>query len=603
MKINVSGFFCGDKRLCLNGLCVVGKEVLVFRENNVLKHFSRLGIERMGDVLVFAVCRLAARHGDGITVVTFKYFYVVNNKTFVNRNGYDCFEFSDRIADFTNSYIIDLHIGSPCVSSYVFIILSLFSYLCKRFFRNFIKFFSKKYHLRHEKNDFFIKYGMPFLSNRLFGGVYFIGIGGVSMSALANLLADAGVPVRGCDARESFFVRKLRARGIPVTVGEVPEAAISEPVIVYTEAVDRHTTLLEQAQKEGKEVLTRAMLLGEIAQAYPHVLSVAGCHGKTSATAMLAHIFSAAGMPFTCHIGGEDTAFGNYFSTGREYFLTEACEFRRSFLSLKSEIAVVLNTDLDHTDCYASAEDILNAYTRFAAAAQQVVVNAEDANAVRIPHALSFGVHTGDIRATRICANGEQYCFTVSEKGIPVTRIRLRVLGRVQMQNALAAYAAARLAGIPARTIAEGLEDFRGVKRRFEYAGTLNHIPVICDYAHHPAEMRAAIATAEGICRGTVRVVFQPHTYTRTRDLMADFVSVLRRAESPVVYRTYAARETFFWEGSAPALVSRVPEAVYVQSPHDLRRRLLETAQKDDLILVLGAGDIDEIVRGLLDKS
>ena len=420
------------------------------------------------------------------------------------------------------------------------------------------------------------------------------------MSALALLLTAHGVPVRGCDSRESFFLQKLRDAGIGVSIGE--DVSIREPIVVYTEAVDLHAPLLEKARREGRVILSRAALLGEIAQAYPQVLSVAGCHGKTSATAMLAHIFSAANLPFTCHIGGEDARFGNYHSTGEDYFLTEACEFRRSFLSLHSGIAVILNTDLDHTDCYADARDLLQAYTAFAGAADKVVVNAEDENAARISHALSFGVRMGDIHAARICPDGERYAFTVCEGNIPVTRIRLNVLGRVQMQNALAAYAAARLAGVTSRAIAAGLEQFYGVKRRFEWAGTMGGIPVICDYAHHPAEIAAAIETAEKLCRGTVRVLFQPHTYTRTRDLMADFVSVLRRVESPVIYRTYAAREKFFWEGSAPALVSRIPEAVYAQSPQEAKRRLLENSEPDDLILVLGAGDIDEIVRSLLDN-
>ena len=430
-------------------------------------------------------------------------------------------------------------------------------------------------------------------------GVYFIGIGGVSMSALARLLTDRGIPVRGCDARENERVRALRGMNIPVEVGETGE--IWEETIVHTEAADVHAVLLERERRRGKRILTRAQLLGEIAQTFPHVLSVAGCHGKTSATAMLAHIFFGAGKAATCHIGGDDLAFGNYHATGREYFLTEACEFRRSFLTLRSEVAVVLNTDLDHTDCYKSAEELYEAYAGFAAKARSAVVNADDEHASRLPHALSYGRYAGDVRAARLAAEGERYAFTVCERGIPVVRVRLNVVGEVHVGNALAAYCAARLAGLSPQEIAGGLETFRGVKRRFEKIGTFSGIPVVCDYAHHPAEIGAAIATAERLCRGTVRVVFQPHTYTRTRDLMDGFVRVLKRVESPIVYKTYAAREAFCFEGSAPALVSRIPEAEYVQTPSDLGRRLQEKLQKDDLILILGAGDIDEIARSLTD--
>ena len=431
------------------------------------------------------------------------------------------------------------------------------------------------------------------------GGIYFVGIGGVSMSALARLLSDRGVSVRGCDARESYFVRELRMCGIGVTVGT--EDTIKENVVVYTEAVDIHSAMLERLRAEGKTLLTRAQLLGMIAREYPHVLSVGGCHGKTSATSMLAHIFFVAGMAATCHIGGEDLEFGNYRSTGNEYFLTEACEFRRSFLSLRSDIAVILNTDLDHTDCYHSAQELLDAYRSFAASARCVVVNADDENAVKIPHTLSFGLYAGDVRATRLHAEGEKYTFTICDRGLPVARVSLNVPGKVQVQGALAAYCAAKLSGLSAQSIAAGLQSFHGVRRRFERIGTFAGVPVISDYAHHPAEIAAALETAEGLCKGTVRLVFQPHTYTRTRDLMADFVSVLKRAENPIIYKTYAARERFFFEGSAPALVSRIPEAQYVQTPPDLRRRLTDELEEGDLVLVLGAGDIDDIIRGLLD--
>ena len=438
-----------------------------------------------------------------------------------------------------------------------------------------------------------------FLKDAL-GGVYFVGIGGVSMSALAQILHDHAIKVRGCDARESEFTRKLRALGIPVVIGT---EEIEQDVVVYTEAVDRHAAMLERAAQAGKRLYSRAEFLGKLAEEYPHVLSVAGCHGKTSATAMLAHVLFCARLSCTCHIGGEDTAFGNYKSTGGEYFVTEACEFKRSFLALRSEIAVILNTDLDHTDCYKSREELLETYRRFAEQARLVVVNADDNEAQKIPHALSFGLYAGDVRAERLCPDQERYSFMISERGMHVVRVSLQTVGKIQIYNALAAYCAARLCGISPRAIADGLEEFRGVRRRFERAGTLRGVPVIFDYAHHPTEIAAALATAEGTCRGTVRVIFQPHTYTRTRDLMGEFVRVLRRAENPIIYRTYAAREDFDFNGSAVALVSRVPEAIYCQSPEDLYRRISLLVQPDDLILVLGAGDIDGIVRAMLDQT
>lgn len=435
----------------------------------------------------------------------------------------------------------------------------------------------------------------------LFGAnsFYFIGIGGVSMSALARLLKGRGFPVRGSDMQESPFTHTLMEEGIPVCIGEDEE--ISEDAVVYTGAIAADHPQLKAARAAGKKLIPRAELLGAIADSFPHVLSVAGCHGKTSTSAMLSHILREGRRPFTCHIGGEDPQLSNYFSTGEEYFVTEACEFGRSFLSLHSEIALILNTDLDHTDCYHSEEELFSAYRAFASQAKKVVVCDDDLRARTLPHALSFGLNGGDIRAAELKCVGERYAFTVTERGIPLVRVKLGVVGKVMVTDALAAFAAARLLGFSAEEIRRGLESFRGVGRRFERVGKFCGAEVICDYAHHPREIAAVFDTAQKMCFGTVRVVFQPHTYTRTRDFLKQFTSVLRKAESPIIYKTYAAREPFCAEGSAYTLVSRLPEGIYVQTPEQLKARLAALVQPDDLVLVLGAGDIFSVAKSILD--
>ncbi len=430
-------------------------------------------------------------------------------------------------------------------------------------------------------------------------GIYFIGIGGVSMSALALLLQDRGYSVRGSDAVLGETTARLAACGIPVSRGEGEE--ITEPTVVYTGAVDARHPQLAAAMSAGKRLIARAELLGRFAEGFPHTLSVAGCHGKTTASCMLAHVLSACAAPFTAHIGGEDLDFGNCRIAGREYFVTEACEFKRSFLSLKSSVAVILNCDRDHTDCYRNDGETFAAYSAFAAQAKEVVVNADDPRARRIPHTTDFGLFAGEIRAEQLVATGEKYAFTIAERGIPVVRVSLRVVGKVHIYNALAAYAAARRCGFAPAQIKEGLEAFRGVKRRFERVGTIGGAEVVCDYAHHPREIAATIATAQKLCRGELRVVFQPHTYTRTRDFLADFVRVLGGCERPIVYSTYSAREAFDFAGSACRLAASIPDARYVQSPQQLKRRLTEGLTPRDLVLVLGAGDIYAIVRSILD--
>lgn len=442
---------------------------------------------------------------------------------------------------------------------------------------------------------------MDYMGNGTFapeGSWYFVGIGGVSMSALARIVKSKNLPVRGCDDAESGFTKNLSAYGIPVTIGADDE--IVEENVVYTGALDESDRRIARAKEAGKRLITRADLLGMVAEEYPFVLSVAGCHGKTSTTSMLAHIYYRNARAFSCHIGGEDALLGNCYIGGEDAFVTEACEFKRSFLSLHSTVGVILNTDRDHTDCYANDEEIFSAYRTFAEQCQKVVVNAEE-RARKIPHALSFGLRTGDVRPEKLRSDGERYAFTVREGDTATVRIRLNVTGKFQVQNALAAYAAARLAGFTAEEIKTGLESFSGVKRRFETVGTLCGAPVVCDYAHHPREIAAVLESAHKICDGTLRLVFQPHTYTRTHDFMDDFVRVLSRVKHPVLYKTFSARENFFFEGSAAALAARIPDAIYVQSPEQLKSRLEKTVEKDDLVLVLGAGDIYGIAKSIVD--
>ena len=232
-----------------------------------------------------------------------------------------------------------------------------------------------------------IRWGM--FSELFPGGVYFVGIGGVSMSALARLLSAHGVRVRGSDAAEGPFLSMLRKAGIPVSLG-CEETFRKTPWSLRAPWTGSIRSSLRQDGR-GKRLLPRAELLGMIAERFKRTVSFAGCHGKTTATAMLSHILSGR-LPFTCHIGGEDLTLSNYHADGAEVFVTEACEFQRSFLALKSSIAVILNIELDHTDCYHSEEELFAAFREFAERADRVIVNADDVRARSLPHALSFGL-------------------------------------------------------------------------------------------------------------------------------------------------------------------------------------------------------------------
>lgn len=431
-------------------------------------------------------------------------------------------------------------------------------------------------------------------SERIIDNLYMIGIGGVSMSSLACFFSERGVPVRGSDAVDSERCAYLRKKGIAVSIGE--EEDIWENTVVYTGAIGENHAQLLRAKAAGKRLLSRAELLGIAAGGFPHALAVAGCHGKTSCTCMCAHVFDLAKFGYTAHIGGDDLVFSNYRSTGSMYFITEACEYKKSFLRLSPECSVLLNIDRDHMDCYRSENDLVGCFKAFAQQSNYVIVHAGDRHLKRFSYDCCYGFDEGDVTACDIASSGEKYSFTVKEQGRKTVRIGLNVVGKVHVLNALAAYCAGRFYGISPRTIADGLGAYCGVKRRFEQIGRFRGVNVVSDYAHHPRELEQTLATARRI-QDEITVVFQPHTYSRTKDLFDSFAKVLAPFR-PIVYQTYAAREPYDEEGSSERLAEAIG-AQHVCTPEGLEQALSERRGK--LILVLGAGDIDPIMRSLLD--
>lgn len=440
------------------------------------------------------------------------------------------------------------------------------------------------------------------------GRIYFLGIGGISMSALAKYLSRAGYEVSGCDRRRSEQTDELTELGIKVYTAQTAERACAlmrANIVVYTDAIRDDDAELRLAIESGKTTLSRAELLDLVAKRFRHIVAVAGSHGKTTCTAMCAHILKATGVPFAAHIGGEDAAFGNFVLSGYEpnddktndgsFFVTEACEYKKNLLKLKAETAILLNVDRDHMECYGSEEALLTTFSQYCARAKTTFVCADDENCKKLSgEYFSFGIEApvADYRAADLRQTGEKYAFTVYEYGKPIERVALRVFGQCNVYNALAAFAAMRRYGFDEKTVRAGLEDFSAVKRRFEQIGAYNGAAFICDYAHHPRELASTIRTAEGVCKGTLFVVFQPHTYSRTKTLMEEFVSVLRRVKNPVVYKTYAAREYYDEAGSAATLAKNAGNCLYIGSTRELKAWLKRTVKERDTVLFLGAGDI-----------
>lgn len=437
-----------------------------------------------------------------------------------------------------------------------------------------------------------------FLSH--FGSFYFIGICGVSMSALARFCVLNKKKTGGSD-RDLSGADVLRQFGIKVFPSGTTALADYDAV-VYTDAIERGDEELKLARALKKTVIPRARFLAAVADCFSQVVAVAGCHGKTTCTAMLASIFSSAGRRFSAHIGGNSVQFSNFCSFGNDWFITEACEYKKNFLVLRPDIAVVTSTESDHLECYGGADDLFSCYRKFASRARSAVAMYGDRLAGEVGAVTFGGDENADFSAAEISGGKGAYSFTLSAFGRETGRVNLRVLGRHNVFNALAAAAAAYCSGVEGEDIVRGLEQFEGVERRMQLLGKYGGARCVADYAHHPTEIAAALKTAEKITEGKLFVVFQPHTYSRTKNLFGQFVNVLSGVRRLMIYRTFAAREYFDEEGCAFTLSRAVKKSRYGDRPEDIER-FISSAGEGDTVLFLGAGDIYFIARDIVSVS
>lgn len=433
--------------------------------------------------------------------------------------------------------------------------------------------------------------------------IYFIGVGGISMSALAKLLSIYGYDVAGSDAVKSEELTKLAFYGVKTFIGE-DHARIElkeADMVVYTDAIQPSHIEFQAARFLKKTLLSRAELLAEICKSFSNVITVAGSHGKTTCTSMCAHILKSVRVSFSAHIGGEDNVFGNFYTSGLDYFLTEACEYKKNILKLKPTAALLLNIDKDHMECYQDEKELIDCFKMYCETAKTAFVCADDERCRSLGEFPSFGIENvlADYRAVDLRAVGERYSFTVEEYGKALCQIRLKAIGRHNIYNALGALAIMRSFGFDEREIKRGIENFAAVKRRFERIGGYHGASFVCDYAHHPREITATINTARAVCKGHLYVVFQPHTYSRTKLLMKEFVETLRPVKNVLIYKTFPARERYDEEGCASRLAEET-ESLYVENAYVLKTWLKKTVKDGDMVLFLGAGDIYYVAQYLL---
>lgn len=438
--------------------------------------------------------------------------------------------------------------------------------------------------------------------------IHLVGIGGISMSGLAEYLVLKGFTVSGSDLSFNERLERLKKLGVKVFDKHSANNVKGAAAVIFTSAVREDNPELVYAKRKKIPVYSRSQVLGAILNGFNKTIAVSGSHGKTTATSMIAHTLICANVKPTVFLGGESALFGNFLNGDKKFAVAEACEFRKNFLDIKPNLAVVLNIDNDHLDSYGNMENMVDAFSQFVSGSV-AFINADDERSKQIHHAttLTFGIENlAHYSARNLRALNRGYSFTAYAYGLPLGKIELSVLGKHNVYNALATIAVCDYLRIPFCYIKRALESFTGVKRRLEYLGKLHKLDCYADYAHHPKEI---CATIEGFRQSgkSFAVVFQPHTYSRTKLLMQDFIGVLSVIPDIVIYQTYPAREIFDADGSAYALYQNlnalsVNDVRYADNPEKLALIIRGLQNKYQAVLFLGAGDIYDTAKSLLEK-
>jgi UDP-N-acetylmuramate--alanine ligase len=451
--------------------------------------------------------------------------------------------------------------------------------------------------------------------------IHFVGVGGIGMSGIAELLVNLGYRVSGSDARSSETTARLSALGVEISIGHQAENVGEVDVVVFTSAVKAENPELAAARDRHIPVIARAELLGELMR-LRFGIAVAGAHGKTSTTSMIALVLERGGLDPTAVIGGRLSAFGSNARLGRgAYMVAEADESDRSFLKLYPSIAVMTNIDREHMEAYGSFEDLVQAFVEFANKVPfygSVIACGDDAALMQLRPKLTRRVVTYgltsvhvDLTAINVQLHGFGSTCTVMRRhpqdaaADALGELRLQVPGRHSVQNALAAVAVGLELDVPFAHIAAALADFQGAERRFQHYGTVNGIQVVDDYGHHPTEIAAVLAAARAARPARIIVAFQPHRYSRTRDLMREFGFALAGADEVVLTDIYPAGEDPLPGVTVEALAasvntSRATAARIVHAVEEVPAVLAEIARAGDLVVTMGAGSIGAVAARLV---
>lgn len=441
--------------------------------------------------------------------------------------------------------------------------------------------------------------------------IHMVGIGGTSMSGIAEIIFNMGYKVTGSDMNESTVTKRLSESGIQVFIGHNAENVENAGLIVYTAAIKKDNPELIKAAELNIPQMERSEFLGELTKLYEKTISICGTHGKTTTTSMISLCFINAHKDPTIQVGADLRQLGNlnYRVGNKPYLIIESCEYVRSFLKFHPQTVALLNIEEDHLDYYKDIDDIKSAFREFVLSVPDdgyVIVNSDSKNSMDVVEGLKCKVITCGIenqnanfvaRNIRLQENGH-YEFDVSfdSKLFP---IKLNVLGYHNVYNALVCIATSITHGIPIETIQTSLLDFTGASRRFEYVGVVNGAKIYDDYAHHPTEIKATLESALKVKHNKLWVVFQPHTYSRTKALFNEFVTAFDNADTLILTDIYAAREKDDGTVSSKMLADEINKkkknCLYIATIEEVADYLKNNVQKNDIILTIGAGTVTKI--------
>ncbi len=448
--------------------------------------------------------------------------------------------------------------------------------------------------------------------------VHFIGIGGISMSGLAEILLTKGYKVSGTDAKYNRIIQRLENLGANIYIDHHKNNINGADLIIYTDAISPDNVELMAARKSGVDTIDRATFLGALMNNYPYSIAVSGTHGKTSTTSMIATITNHGNLDPTVLLGGElDDIGGNVKLGSDEYILTEACEYRANILKYFPTTAIILNIDEDHLDYFKDMDHIIQTFVKYGENLKEdsnLIINADDKHAHYVTEAtkanvITFGIDSEcDFRAENINYTNEGYpTFTLNIKDKDYYPIKLHVMGKHNIYNSLASIATAYTHGVGMDDIRNHLALYTGVHRRLELKGYIDRVKIIDDYAHHPTEIQATLEAIKNKPAGKIYCVFQPHTFTRTKILLDSFSESFKYADQVVITDIYAAREYDNGEIHSRDLVNAVNEktnnAIYLETFEETEEYLLNHIKNDDMVITMGAGNVYLIGESMLNNT